>query len=158
MKAHYILFILLLAFHNGISQKTLIIILPVKPDTAIMGQLQRFQERHAQQVKIIGLVSLGTAGASAKSAGPTYDRLATTGVTLTEGMAAGDSAGSPKLSVLKYISNKSRNRQIDRSAEGSKYFLSENGRLYAQLGATVSLDSRVADYILQTNVPGENRH
>lgn len=177
MKAHYILILLLLAFYNGMGQaagrikdvqgqsvsldsvtnkKILIVVLPAKPDTAMIGQLQRFQDRHVLQVKIVGVVSAGTAGKS--GGGASYDRLATAGVILTEGMAVGDSANSPKLSVLKYISNRSRNRQVDRLAEGSKYFLSESGRLYAQLGGNISLDSRVADYILQTNVPGEAHH
>lgn len=140
------------------SRKMLIVILPASSDTAIIGQLLRFQSRHAQQVTIMGIVSQGMVNPSVKSAGNGYDRLRAGGIWLTAGMAAGDSAASTRQSVLKYISNKSRARQVDRLAEGSKYFLSEKGRLFAQLGGNISLDSRVADYIIQTNVPGENRY
>jgi hypothetical protein len=77
---------------------------------------------------------------------------------LTEGVADADSVAGPRGGILKYLSHKSRNRQVDRFAEGSKYFLSEKGRLFAQLGKTGSLDSQLADHLVQTIVPGESRY
>lgn len=135
------------------NQKLLIVVLPAKADTGIIGQLLRFQSKYIQQIKVIGLVSPGTASMGVDSNG--YSRLLAAGVWLTEGMAAGDSVVSIRQSVFKYISNKSRNRLVDRFAEGSKYFLSEKGRLFAQLESNTSLDSRVAGYLVQTKVPGE---
>src|SRR5579859_7487917 len=42
------------------GKKLLIVILPTTKDTALTGQLLRFQRRHARQVAILGIVSQGT--------------------------------------------------------------------------------------------------
>jgi hypothetical protein len=139
------------------GKKLLIVILPTIPDTALMGQITRFGQRHARQITILGIIAHGAGPSMADSSGGGYVRLRQTGVWLTQGMAATDSASSIRQSVLRYLSAKSRNRQTDRLAEGAKYFLSEKGRLFAQLGSHASLDSPVADYLLQTKVPGEDR-
>ena len=140
------------------TRKLLIVILPSTPDTALAGQLLRFQQRHAGQVNIMGIVAPGAAPATVDSSTNGYGRLPAAGIWLTLGMGAGDSAATIRQSVLRHLSNKSRNRLVDHFAEGSKYFLSEKGRLFAQLGENGSLDSRVADYIVQTHVPGEDRY
>jgi hypothetical protein len=139
------------------GRKLLIVLLPTKPDTAFTGQLLRFQARHGEQVRIIGMLTPGTARMVTADRSNTYVRLLAAGILLTEGMAQTDSIAGPRSGILKYLSNKNRNRQIDHFAEGGKYFLSEKGRLYAQLGKTTSLDTRLADYIVQTHVPGESR-
>ena len=139
------------------GRKLLVVLLPAEPDTALTGQLLRFQARHRQQVRVIGVLASGAGGAVMANLQTGYGRLPAAGITLTEGLADTDSAAGPRGGLLKYLSRKSRNRQNDRFAEGGKYFLSEKGRLFAQLGKKDSLDSRVADYIVQTKVPGEDR-
>ena len=140
------------------GRKVLIVILPTQPDTALTGQLARFQNRHSRQVRVIAIAAPGATALAGALSPNGYGSLPGAGVILTQGIADGDSTAGPRSGILKYLSRKSRNRQIDRFAEGSKYFLSEKGRLFAQLGKTGSLDSRLADYIVQTNVPGESRY
>ncbi|HLZ86086.1 MAG TPA: hypothetical protein VKQ52_02545 [Puia sp.] len=139
------------------SKKLLIVILPAAPDTALAGQLLRFEHRHAQQVAILCILGQGAPVLAVDTNASGYGRLQSAGIWLTTGMGAGDSAANIRQSVLKYLSNKSRNRQVDHFAEGSKYFLSEKGRLFGQLGKNTSLDNPVADYLVQTKVPGEDR-
>ena len=140
------------------GRKLLIVLLPTGPDTALTGQLLRFQVRHGQTVRVIGVLAQGTGALVMADAQNSYAKLPAAGITLTEGMAETDSIAGVRGGLLKYLSRKSRNRQNDPFAEGAKYFLSEKGRLFAQLGRAGSLDSRVADYIVQTHVPGEDRY
>lgn len=138
------------------GRKLLIVILPAQPDTGLTGQLVRFQTRHSRQVRVFAIVAAGT-GALAAASPTGYGKLPAFGITVTEGIADNAAVGGPRSGLLQYLSRKSRNRLTDRFAEGSKYFLSEKGRLFAQLGRNGSLDSPQADYIVQTHVPGENR-
>jgi len=140
------------------GRKMLIVLLPAKTDTALIGQLWRFQQRHSSDVRVIGVLAPDPNPQAALSAQPGMAKLVTAGVILTKGMAARDSATGPRGSLLKYLSGRSRNRQVDKGIEGCKYFLSEKGKPFAQLGPNGSLDSRVADYIVQTRVPGDNSH
>jgi hypothetical protein len=138
------------------SRKLLIILLPARPDTALAGQLLRFQARHRRQVRIIAILAPGAGPSAAGDHSNVYGKLSSVGVVLTEGMADTDSAAGRRSSFLKYVSCKNRHRQTDLFAEGSKYFISEKGRVFAQFGKNTSLDSRLADYIVQTMVPGED--
>ena len=139
------------------GRKLLIVILPAQLDTALVGQLIRFQNRHGRQVRVFAIVASGTGAVTAASLNG-YGKLPSGGITVTEGIADNRTVSGPRSGMLQYLSRKSRNRQIDHFAEGSKYFLSEKGRLFAQLGKNGSLDSPQADYIVQTHVPGENRY
>ena len=139
------------------GRKILIVILPAQPDTALIGQLIRFGNRHAGQLRVFAIVASGTSALAAASPNG-YGKLPAAGITVTEGIPDAATPAGPRSGILQYLSRKSRNRGADRFAEGSKYFLSEKGRLFAQLGRNSSLDSRQADYIVQTNVPGENRY
>ena len=140
------------------GRKILIVILPAQPDTALAGQLIRFQIRHSKQMRIIAVAAPGAGALTSMLSGNGYSNLPGTGIILTQGIADATATAGPRTGILKYLSQKSRNRGVDRFAEGSKYFLSEKGRLFAQLGKNGSLDSRLADYIVQTVVPGENRY
>ena len=139
------------------GRKLLIVILPAQPDTGLVGQLIRFQTRHGQQVRIFAIAAAGTGVGMAVSQNA-YGSLPAHGITVTEGIADNSTVAGPRSGLLQYLSRKSRSRQTDRFAEGSKYFLSEKGRPFAQLGKNGSLDSPQADYIIQTHVPGENRY
>lgn len=140
------------------GRKLLIVILPSQPDTALMGQLTRFQGRHGQHVRIVGVIAPGSIALISAQSQSGYQKVSAAGVLLTRGVVDGDPVGGQRTAMLKYLTRKSNNRQMDRFAEGSKFFLSEKGRLYAQLGRNDSLDSRLADQLIQTMVPGDNRY
>jgi hypothetical protein len=55
--------------------------------------------------------------------------------------------------VIQWITSRSNNRQADRYATGSKYFIAEDGRLYAQAGKDVNLDAPIIKSIINVNVP-----
>src|SRR6185437_12773333 len=63
------------------SRKLLIVILPAATDTALTGQLLRFQRRHAQQVNIVGIVASGAASPLNRG-GVTYSSLQPAGIWL----------------------------------------------------------------------------
>jgi hypothetical protein len=134
------------------------VILPAQQDTGLIGQLIRFQTKHGKQVRVFGILAPGAPAIAETLSQTGYGKLRAAGIILTQGIADTDSVAGPRSSILKYLSRKSRNRETDRFAEGSKYFFSEKGRMFAQLGKKGSLDSPVADYIIQTKVPGENRY
>ena len=140
------------------GRKLLIVILPAQPDTGLLGQLIRFQGKYRMKVRTIGIVAPGSVALATALSQNGYSNLSAAGMMLTEGVADADSVAGPRSGILKYLSRKSRNRQVDRFAEGSKYFLSEKGRMFAQLGKTGSLDSQLADHLVQTIVPGESRY
>ncbi|HEY4108233.1 hypothetical protein [Puia sp.] len=138
------------------GRKLMIVLLPARTDTGLIGQLLRFQVRHGRQVRVIGIVAPDAGLATAPALKNGYGLLASTGIILTKGLSATDSVTGPRGGLLRYLSHRSQNRQVDRLAEGCKYFISESGRPFAQLGADGSLDSRMADYMVQANVPGQN--
>jgi hypothetical protein len=136
------------------GRKLLIVLLPAQPDTGMAGQLLRFQSRHAQQLRIIGVLAPGTGALVGANSSNAYSLLSAGGIILTEGLAATDSVRGPRSGLLQYLSRKNRNRQVDSNVEGSKYFLSEKGTLFGMLDRKSSLDYPVADYLVQTKVPG----
>jgi hypothetical protein len=136
-------------------KKILVIVLPLQRDTAVVNQLLRFQSRHARQVRIIGLVCWGNSNPPVDSVRNIYEKLVNEGVIITQGMGATDAAVNEREGVLKWVSDMNRNRRANPFAVGTKYFISEGGRLFAQPGKSSSLDSRVLDNIVQTIVPGE---
>lgn len=140
------------------GRKMMIILLPAQTDTGLLGQMMRFQQRHGSQVRVIGIMTSDSSSKTALAAQTGLGKLSTVGVILTTGMAASDSVTGPRGKLVKYLSARSRNRQVDKLVVGCKYFLSESGKPFAQLGPNNSLDSRLADYIVQAKVPGESRN
>jgi hypothetical protein len=139
------------------GRKLLIVLLPTQPDTNTAGQILRFQARHGQQIRIIGVLAPGTGALVGANSSNAYSLLSAGGILLTEGMAATDSVGGPRSGLLQYLSRKNSNRQTDPNVEGGKYFISETGRLFGMLDRKGSLDYPVADYLVQTTVPAGNR-
>jgi hypothetical protein len=133
--------------------KLLIIVLPARTDTALNNQLLRFQKTYAQKVKVIGLVSVQAGTPSKESYATTYDSATKAGVIVSEGITSTTKADNERASVLQWMTSRSNSRQQDRYAVGSKYFLSEDGRLYAQLGKATSLDDPLVKCIVNTKVP-----
>lgn len=128
------------------GKKCLVMILPAQSDTAITHQLLRFKNRFPNGVQVIGMVSEHT---------PLYDTLIDAGVFITTAtLSAWPTTNTAN--ILKWISERNHNRQAEPGAVASKYFISRYGRLYAQPGATVSLDAPVVTNLVKAVVHGEN--
>lgn len=135
------------------GKKLLIIVLPSQTDTALNTQLLRFQKMYAQKVKVIGLVNVQPGATSKEFYATTYAAAARSGVIVSEGIVNTEKADNERASVIQWMTSTSNNRQKDRYAIGTKYFLSEDGRLYAKLGKETSLDDPLVKCIINTKVP-----
>jgi hypothetical protein len=135
------------------GKKILLVVLPLQKDTAIINQLLRFQKKNEQRVTVIGLVTIQAGAPSKDFYKETYTEASQKGITITEGLATVETVADERESVIQWLTGKSNNRQLDRFANGSKYFLSEEGRLYAQLGKGTRLDDPLVACIVNTVVP-----
>lgn len=135
------------------GKKILLIILPLEKDTALINQLLRFQKKYEKKVQVIGLVMLQQSVPSREFYKETYSKASTSGIIVTNGLQPAGKAADVRESVIQWLTGKSNNRQLDRYAAGSKYFLSEDGWLYAQLGKGVSLDDQIVKNLANTIVP-----
>jgi hypothetical protein len=137
------------------GKKVLLLLLPLRQDTALTSQLLEFQARWRDSIRVIGLVCLADCQLSADSVRSWYNPLLGAGVFVTEG-ADSSRDGNPRESVIRWLSGRNRTeRALDPGLSGSKFFLDKQGRLYAQPGASTSLRSSVIDNIVRTNVPEE---
>ena len=137
------------------GKKILVIILPLQRDTGIVHQLVSFQNSHDSLVKIIGMVCWGNNNPAIDTMRSIYAEAVSAGVFITQGMQPGDSAVDQRQAVIKWLSAMNADRTANPFALGSKYFISRAGRLYAQPGSSISLDSHLAENILRSPVPGE---
>jgi hypothetical protein len=130
------------------GKKLLYIVLPITPDTALSNQVERFQKKFSDKVVVFGLVNLR--GKAADTIKQQYNKLVNAGMLLSEGVKNRHAGSGQRTSVMEWVCEKrsaSEQREI-----GSKYFISEDGRLYAMLGADVSLDSPLMPSIVNTTV------
>jgi hypothetical protein len=127
--------------------------LPSQTDTVLNNQLLRFQKTYAQKVKVIALVNVQPGASSKEFYATIYAAAARSGVIISEGIAGSEKADNERASIIQWMTGKSNNRQKDRNAIGTKYFLSEEGRMYAQIGKETSLDDPLVKCIINTKVP-----
>jgi len=146
-------------YNNTISiqslqgKKILILILPLQKDTAAINQLLRFQKKYEQKVAVLGLVTVQPGSPSVDFYKNTYNDASKEGITITTGISIDNKAADERESTIQWLTAKNNNRQADRYATGSKYFLSEDGRLYAQLEKGISLDAPIVKSIINVIVP-----
>lgn len=146
-------------YNNTISTKSLqgkkilIVILPLQKDTAAINQLLRFQKKYEQKVAVLGLVTVQPGSPSADFYKNTYNDASKEGLMVTTGISIDNKAADERESTIQWLTAKSDNRQADRYTTGSKYFLSEDGRLYAQLEKAINLDAPIVQSIINVMVP-----
>jgi glutathione peroxidase-family protein len=142
---------------NYSGKKLLLIVLPLaEADTSVQQQLLRLQQRYdSSLLQVVGLVAMEEGYDSMNKASIQQQY---SGLLLTEGMYVRKSAGSNQAALLQWLTNKDNNQHFDEDAAeaGKKFFVSEDGRLYALLGGSTSLDARIVDKIVTTQVPADN--
>jgi hypothetical protein len=137
---------------NYDGKRLLYVILPSTPDTAITNQVERFQKRFSDKVTVIGVIAVGNKSVDSIKQG--YDKLSQAGAVLSEGLKKRKEDDAPRASVLGWLTEKMKQPgELAKREEGAKYFISEDGVLYATLGKDISLDSPIAASILKTRVP-----
>jgi len=135
------------------GKKILLVVLPTQKDTGVINQLLRFQKKNAERVTVVGLVTIQSGTLSKDAYKQTYGEVSQQGIIISEGLTNAGTTTDERESVMQWLTSKSNDRRQDRYTTGSKYFLSEDGRLYAQLGAAISLDDRVVQNIVNAAVP-----
>jgi hypothetical protein len=136
---------------NYAGKKLLYIVLPITPDTAVTNQVERFQKKFSDKVVVLGLVNLE--GKAADTITRQYSKLVNAGMLLSEGLKRRKAGSTQRTSVIEWICEKrSAAAENEQKEIGSKYFISEDGRLYAMLGADVPLDSPLMPSIVNTTV------
>lgn len=130
------------------GKKILIVILPLQQDTAAIHQLVRFQQKFGDSVQVIGLVT-------SEVDTTIYQEVVARGAIITTGSTE-QKPPNERRSVLQWLTDlNNNNRTTDPGVSGYKYFLSKQGRLYAELGPSTSLDGTLVENIVRTRVPGE---
>jgi hypothetical protein len=139
------------------NKKLMVILLPALTDTALQGQLLRFQARHTGEIRIIGLIDGSWMGGLTDTANAFCQRFCRSGIIVSAGLLTISKNSGQRDALLQWVTSKSQGRQWEAGAPGREYFISESGRLYAVLGPETSLDSPTADYLVKVQVPGETR-
>ncbi len=86
-----------------------------------------------------------------------YQKSTQSGVLVSEGIKTRNANSEQRESVLEWITEKKEKRSVDDLDEtGNKYFISEDGRLFATLGVETSLDDPIVSAIINTKVPQAN--
>lgn len=135
------------------GKKTLFIIVPLTGEHAVYQQLQSFKVRYADSVNIVGILSFED-GFSAALSDTIITMYSGIDILLTEGMYTRKAAGEDQSPLMQWLTDKNKNYHFsnDAAGAGSKFFISEGGRLFAVLGPQVSLQSSLIERVIQSSV------
>jgi glutathione peroxidase len=135
------------------GKKILFIILPVSATDSLADQLKSFVTMYGDKVQVIGVLS--------QEDGYSPDRKAdvmaiyqNTGILITDVIRARKGNGQSPL--MKWLTNKNENGHFDMDAKGpgQKFFVNEQGKLYAVLGQ-LSLSSPFINKIVNATEGGQ---
>lgn len=135
------------------GKKTLFIIVPLSKQDSVYNQMRKFKERYKDSVNIVGILSIddGYKSGQSNSIKTMFDEL---GIVLTEGMYTRKKEGSKQSVLLQWLTDKNKNRHYnnDASGIGTKFFISETGRLFAVLPPQASLQNQIIDRIVHSSM------
>jgi glutathione peroxidase len=140
-----------LSFYSG--KKVLFIIAPLAQADSSFTQIQSFASRYQDTVKVIAIPSFED-GYQATNATALKAMYSNTGIVLTEGMHTKKTSGANQSLLMKWLTDKSRNYHYDMDAQGigQKFFVSEQGSLFAVLVPQTSLQHPIVNSIVHTSV------
>ena len=135
------------------GRKTMFIIVPLSKQDSVYDQLQKFKKLYKDTVNIVGIVSIddGYKSGQANSIRKLFDEM---GIILTDGMFTRKKEGIKQSSLLQWLTDKNKNRHYDNDANGvgTKFFITETGRLFAVLPPQASLQNQIIDRIVHSNM------
>lgn len=135
------------------GKKLLFIMLPVSATDSLVAQLKGFVATYGDRVQVVGVLS--------QEDGYSPDRKTdvkaiyhNTGILVTEAMAS--RKGNAQSPLMKWLTNKNENGHFDMDTKGpgQKFFVNEQGKLYAVLGQ-LSLLSPVINKIVNATAGNE---
>lgn len=131
------------------GKKTLFFIAALNQSDLAFAQLQAFKSRYLDTVRIVGVMSYedGYQSSNASSIQSMYNSM---GIILTGGMYTKKSAGSNQSSLMKWLTDKTKNMHFDNDSNGigQKFFVTESGRLFAVMPGQTSLQNPIIDKIV----------
>jgi glutathione peroxidase len=135
------------------GKKLLFIILPVSATDSLTAQLKSFVATYGDKVQVIGVLSQEE-GHSKDSKAAIKTIYQNTGILVTDGMRSRKGNGQSPL--MKWLTNKNENGHFDMDAKGpgQKFFVNEQGTLYAVLGQ-LSLSSPFINKIVNATAGNE---
>lgn len=115
------------------GKKLLFIILPVRATDSLVAQLKNFVESYGDKVKVIGVLSQEDGHLKSGKA-DIINSYQKSGILITDVMSS--RKGNGQSPVMKWLTNKSENGHfdVDVKGPGQKFFVNEQGKLYAVLG------------------------
>lgn len=139
------------------GKKTLFIIVALNQQDAVFQQIQAFKARYADSINIVGIVSKedGYQPTQQTAVSNLYTNM---GFVLTEGIYTRKTSGANQAPLMQWLTQKEKNRHFnnDASGVGTKFFVSEGGRLYAVLPPQTSLQIPLIDRIVHSNTSAEH--
>jgi glutathione peroxidase len=115
------------------GKKLLFIILPLKAADSFVAQLKTFKATYVDKVQVIGVLSQedGHSQVSKAEIKAVYHN---TGILITD--VVGFRKGTGQSPLMKWLTNKAENGHFDMDVKGpgQKFFVNEQGKLYAVLG------------------------
>ena len=133
------------------GKKLLILLLPLSSqDTTLSANdIERLQTKYQSSLVVIGIPSweAGYKTQDADKLKKTY-KDSRANIIITEGMKV--KKGTGQFFLFQWLTNKDMNRHFDHDTRGvgSKFFVDEEGELYAVMGPNLSLTSPLMDKIL----------
>jgi glutathione peroxidase-family protein len=141
-----------IAISQCAGKKLLITILPLDQQGDGYQQLIAFKARYADSIQVIGIPAFESGYEPGKdtSLRQLYDN---TGIILAEGMHVLKSAGSLQSTLMRWLTDATRNHyaNVNNPGVGHKFFISESGKLYAVFSAQTSLGSVIVDRVVHDN-------
>jgi hypothetical protein len=127
------------------------IIVPLNKQDSVYDQLRKFKDRYKDSVNIVGIVSIddGYKGGQTNSISKLFDGM---GIVLTDGMYTRKKEGAKQSALLQWLTDKTKNHHYnnDASGIGTKFFISETGRLFAVLPPQATLQNQLIDRIVHS--------
>ncbi len=133
------------------GKKMLFVVLPLSSqDTTLSANdIVRLQSKHQSSVVVIGIPSeeAGYRMQDADKLKKIY-KASGTNIIITEGMRV--KKGTGQVSLFQWLTSKDMNHHFDQDVRGagSKFFVNEEGELYAVMGPNLSSTSPLTDRIL----------
>jgi len=135
------------------GKKILIVILPVAAtDTTIsIEELSVLQKKYINSLVVIGVLAEETGYSPKEEKGiKNLYRGRKPAFSVAEGMKVKKEAGAAQSKLFQWLTSKEKNRHFDQDIKGvgHKFFVDEQGELYAVMGPQIKLSNPVIDRIL----------
>lgn len=135
------------------GKKMMFVILPAsdKDTTIRFKELEKLQKKYDSILVVIGILS--EEEGYKKQDDSKFKKMYVSkqpNILITEGMKVKKNAGEGQTALFKWLTNKDKNKHFNQDVRGvgHKFFVDEDGKLYAVMGPEIKLDNPVIHRIL----------